>query len=135
MTSQAKYISIDPGQKFIGVAISPHGRLAQGLTTISTTDPNRQIKKLTAIIKKHNPEKIIIGKTQRGKTKNLSHQIANQISKSTNTPVTYVDEYKSSLQAKQAQISSGKNPSQARQDIHQTAAACILQNFLDDLVQ
>lgn len=131
---KARLLSIDPGRKYLGLAISRYGKLAEGLTTISSPTLNQQMKKILKIINQYQPQKIIIGRPKKGPIYKLSNQIGDRLKNSVNLPIIYVDEDKSSLQAKETLINLGKKK-KSQDQIHQVAAAKILQNYIEDLLQ
>lgn len=129
--TKIKFLCIDPGPEYAGIAISHHGKLSEGLTTIHRTGINQQLKKIIQIIEDYSPERVIIGLPKRGEVQKYSKRLGKAIEESLTTPITYVDEEKTSIRAKDAMAKSKKSS----EKIHQVSAAVILQNFIDDLIQ
>lgn len=129
--TKIKFLCIDPGFEYTGIAISYYGKLSEGLATIHKADINQQLEKIMQIVDDYNPERVIIGLPKRGEVQKYSRQLGKVIEKNLGIPITYADEDKTSIRAKDAMAKSKKSSDK----IHQVSAAVILQNFIDDLVQ
>ena len=129
-----KYLSFDLGLAHTGVAISHEGLLAQGLTTIETSDLDKLLHHLLNLIAQHQPDRIIIGLPNSGPIKELAQQIQTQIQARVDIESIFVDEDFSTRLAQQALIASNTGRQNRQLKQHQAAAATVLQTYLDNLL-
>lgn len=125
----SRYLAIDFGLKHLGVAIAT-GPLAEPLTHISYHQPEKALTALQDLCQTHHIDHIIMGLSE-GHMAQLTQQFGAKLQKHLQLPLTYHDETLSSQEAdrylRQAQAKKKKRQNAQ----HQTAAAIILQDFLD----
>jgi putative transcription antitermination factor YqgF len=126
-----RILCIDPGTAHTGLAFSEEGILAQPLDTIFERDINKLVGKLTPYIARLNPEKIVIGQPDYGPLLVYAKNLKEHISKIFNGEIILFAEDLSSRTAQSKMKEAGKKYAQRRQEEHQTAAALILQDFLE----
>lgn len=124
-------LCLDLGVVHTGVAISHEGMLAEPLTTIFESKKVDLLGKLLPIIAKHNPVKIIIGIPDHGPLVKEAAALKTEIEKIFSGEVILFPEDYSSRSAKKVLKEVGKNLEKRRSAEHQTAAALILQDYLD----
>ena len=121
-----KYLGIDYGSKFVGIAISDDdGSFAFPKTVVATKDA---IKTIQMLVTQENVGTIVIGESvaSNGVQNDVAQavrQYAKKIEQATGIVVTFQREDFSSVEAHRYQVDSGR-----RDD---SAAAIILQRFLD----
>ncbi|HEX9008166.1 MAG TPA: Holliday junction resolvase RuvX [Patescibacteria group bacterium] len=124
-------LCIDPGTAHTGLAISEEGILAEPLDTIFERDIDKLVGKLTPFIARLNPEKVVIGQPDHGPLLLYARQLKDRIEKIYAGEVILFPEDLSSKIAQSKMKQSGKNSIQIKKGEHQTAAALILQEYLD----
>ena len=132
-----RILGIDYGSKRIGLAITDASQIiASPFKTVTTHNLELQIAELSRIIEEEDVCQIVIGlplglkgnyTTQTKKTE----QFADLIRKEIDLPVSFYDERLTSVQAKRILQSEGKQPSREKELVDETAAAIMLQAFLD----
>ena len=126
-----KILCIDPGTAHTGLAISQEGVLAQPLDTIFERDFDKLIGRLTPFIARINPEKIVIGQPDHGPLLLYARQLKERIEKIYVGEIVLFSEDLSSKVAHSKMKEAGKKYQQRRREEHQTAAALILQDYLE----
>jgi len=122
------YLSLDPGLAQIGVAISHEGKLAQPLTTIEAHNLINQIKPL---IEKYHPDELIIGEPNSGPVRDLATALKDEISHFFTGKIILHPEDLSSQEAAKKMVEGGMPKHRRQEGNHATAAALILQDYLD----
>ena len=134
-----RILGIDYGDKRIGVAISdPLGIMAQGIAMIGkgeTFEPDiREIKRL---IKKYDGvEEIVVGlpKTMAGEIGVQAEKVmtfVNELKKEFKINIVTWDERLTTIEAERGLIEAGLSREKRKKVIDKTAAAAILQSYLD----
>lgn len=132
-----RILGIDPGEKNIGIAISdPSGTLARPLMVLAHTSRKVNAQKIIEIAQKENAEKIVIGQaTDLEGRPNFSGRkaarLAAEIRSTSAIPVELWDESFSTKQALQTKIMDGTGQKKRQGHLDDTAAAIILQSYLD----
>lgn len=127
-------LGLDIGAKRTGVAISA-GIYAREFRTLS--QPERLADDVAAICQQERVERIVIGLPYK-EDGELSEQakyiqtVAQAIAQATKLPIIFEDEQLSSISARQLLTQSGLNPKLIDQQIDQTAARLILQQYIDE---
>lgn len=133
----SRLLGIDYGKKRIGLALSdPLGMFASGLTTLENTRPKALIKALEEVVQAHEVSLIVMGlplKTtgEKGESAEAAEALAQQITEKLGVPVVFEDERYTSVIAGHALQQQGVKPSRQKHLVDQTAAALILQQYLD----
>ncbi len=128
-----RYLAIDFGLKHIGLAYS-EGRLAEPVTQLTYLNPQSLIKQIFFWCKKLKIEKIIIGLSE-NKMAIATQEFARSLESQLNLPIELYDETLSSVIAKKYLQQSHMKKIKRQTKKHQTAAAVILQAYLDDQVE
>ena len=133
----SRVLGIDYGERRIGLALSdPLGIIAKPLKVIDRkTTPNYK-SAIIEIIEEKKVIEIVIGLpiTMRGEYSNQTKTVQNfinEISGICNIPVTKIDERLSSIAAKKALHEQGVKTGHEKGRVDETAAAIILQEYLD----
>jgi putative holliday junction resolvase len=131
-----RLLSIDPGEKRIGVAISdPLALTAQGLETIAFTEQEQALERIAALCEEYKVEKLIVGNPlkldgSRGKAVELAEELAHRLEQRTGLPVIMVDERLTSGSVEKILISGGTSRKKRRAVRDKLAAALILETYL-----
>ncbi len=131
-----RLLSIDPGEKRIGVAISdPLALTAQGLETIAFTEPEQALERIAALCEEYGVEKLIVGNPLKldgsmGKAADLAADLAHRLEQRTGLPVTMVDERLTSGSVEKLLIADGMRRNKRRVVRDKLAAALILETYL-----
>ncbi len=132
-----RVLAVDPGEKYIGVAISdPGALLARPLTTLRHTARAKDAAQIAGLAEEHEAGLILVGYPldsdgRPGPQARHAEHVAEAIRAETAVPVVLHDESFSSLEAAQALRAAGKNRRARQEQIHAAAAAAILQGYLD----
>lgn len=127
-----KYLCLDLGVAHTGLAISEEGELATPLATIFEKDLDSLIGKLTPYLARINPDCLVIGSPSHGILVDYSKLLSEKIKTIFSGEVVIHNEDLSSKKAQSTLGRSIKSHKQKKQVEHQTAAAHILQDFLDN---
>jgi len=133
-----RMIGIDPGEKNIGIAISdPTGTLARPLEVLAHTNRQQDAAEIAEIARREQAVRIVVGQATDSEGRpNFSGRkaarLAAAIRDHTDLPVELWDESFSTQKARQSLIDLGV-PRKERQGHHDaSAAAIILQSYLDN---
>lgn len=131
-------LAVDPGQKYIGIAVSDStGLIARPLTTLTHRARAADAARIAALAMEHGVQAIVVGhpldaEGQTGPQARHAEALAEALRAQTSVAVSLHDESFSSLEAAEALRAGGKTR-RARHDlIHAAAAAVILQSYLDE---
>ncbi len=129
----SKFVSLafDPGLKHTGVAISFEGRLAVPLETVHHQNPSRFFKRVNDLVALHKPELIIIGQPHSGPLKSYAQKLSQKLSRKYHIKICLHPEDLSSREATHKLIQSGRSKTTRNRIKHASAAALILQDYLD----
>lgn len=125
------YLCFDLGLKNTGVAWADSAKLPQPLTTLHHRDTEHLLSQIKKIIKKHNPNFVVIGKPSRGVIGDLSKELKKRLKDSYSGKIHFQNEDFSSQEAQKKIIQTGKSAIKRRQIHHSAAASIVLQDFLD----
>jgi putative holliday junction resolvase len=134
-----RILSIDYGAKKVGLAISdPLRIIAKPLKTIANDSFDSLVKELNSIIKDYSIDECVIGlpltlkntySVQTHKVEDFINNIKNEFS----IKINIVDERLSSIEAKKSLILQGVKTGHNKKDVDMTAAAILLQSYLDNI--
>ena len=133
----SRVLGIDYGERRIGLALSdPMGIIAKPLRTIDRKKTTDYISEILNTSKEKNANIIVVGLplTLRGKQSKQTEIVQKFIEKLTQLvkiPVVPVDERLSSISAKKSLQEQGVKTGHAKGRVDETAAAIILQEYLD----
>jgi putative Holliday junction resolvase len=131
-----RVLGLDLGQSRIGVAISdPDRRVAVPLGTIRTGAPD-DVKAIAALVREHSVEEIVVGHPLslsggKGEAADHAEKFAAALRSVLAVPVVLEDERLSTVQAERELAAAGVRGRRRREVVDQSAAAVILQSYLD----
>ncbi len=132
-----RILSVDPGQKNIGIALSDElGISANPLTIIKHVQREKDAAEIAKIALEKKAELIIVGQSldEDGKPTfegRRSARFAKALRAKTDIPVKLWDESYSTQDARQTAINMGVSRKKRRGHLDDIAAAVILQSYLD----
>lgn len=126
-------LCLDLGTAHTGLAISHEGILADPLATIYESKLNKLIEKLLPFISEKQPNTIVIGVPNHGPLVEYANSLKKEIEKIFSGEVVLFSEDLSSRSARSLLKETGKTLVRRKHDEHQTAAAIILEDYLDSL--
>jgi len=126
-------LALDLGTAHTGIAISHEGILATPLSTIFERDLDTLVGRLTPIIAQYAPDKIILGVPSHGILIEYGRQLSEKLKEIYSGEIVFFSEDLSSRKAKAVMKEMGKTLVKKKQQEHQTAAAVILQEYLESL--
>jgi putative Holliday junction resolvase len=131
-----RVLALDLGDVRIGVAISdPQRRLAVPLGVVRTGAP-ADLKAIRAIVQENDVTLVVVGDPvllsgERGDRSLKADGFASALRAMLQVPVELQDERLSTVEAERALRSAGASGREARRSVDQSAAAVILQSWLD----
>ncbi len=128
-----KYLCLDLGTAHTGLSVSEEGVHATPLATIFEKDLDSLIGKLTPYLAQANPDILVIGTPSHGLLVDYGKLLAEKVKNIYNGQIIFYNEDLSSKKAQKTLNSTTKSHHQKKQLEHQTAAAHILQDYLDNL--
>lgn len=126
-----KYLCLDPGLKHTGVAISYEGLIAEPLTTIEAHNLNQLLSLLTKLVEIECPDVLVIGQPGSGPLHQFSLDLQAQLTMACSCKIVLYPEDLSSREASRRLVESGAAKKHRQRSTHQTAAAVVLQEYLD----
>lgn len=133
----ARFLALDIGERRIGVAVcDPTGTVARPLTTVVRSSREADLQAIAQLVEEYAVERIVVGLPlsldgtegpQARKTRRYTQLLAQEIS----IPVDFWDERYSSATAAEILRAKGRRRRRVRDRIDATAAAVILQSYLD----
>lgn len=134
-----RYLSLDVGNKRVGVAVGNSvTRLALPLAVITRTNPTQDAAQLAEMIRAYEVELLVVGLPRNadggvGEQAALTRAYAAQLEALLALPLYFQDERYSTATAQRAQRARGFDAKRGRATLDASAAAVILQDFLDSL--
>ena len=131
-----RVLALDLGDVRIGVAISdPQRRLAVPLGVVRTGAP-ADLKAIRSIVQENDVTLVVVGDPvllsgERGDRSLKADGFASALRAMLQVPVELQDERLSTVEAERALRSAGASGREARRSVDQSAAAVILQSWLD----
>jgi putative Holliday junction resolvase len=132
-----RIMAIDPGSRRIGVALSdPLGIVARGLEILRHESLANDADRLVHLASQNAVDKIVVGiamdpEGQAGSQANRALRLVAALRVRSNAPVETWDESFSTEDARQARLESGRRRKARRAPVDASAAAAILQDYLD----
>jgi putative Holliday junction resolvase len=136
MTAAGRVLGLDLGDARIGVAISdPERRLAVPVGTITTGAP-QDLKAIAALVREHDAVAVVVGHPismsgARGPRAQHAEEFAGALRGFLQVPVELHDERLSTVEADRALREAGAGGRARRRAVDRSAAAIILQAWLD----
>ena len=131
-----KIMAIDYGDAHTGIAISdPTGFLAGFTTTINAYRPEVVSEQIAALAKEHGVEELVLGHPinmdgTRGPRSEKAQAMKALLEEVTSLPVTLWDERRTTIDAHQILMGSGKNAKKRKKVVDAVAASLILEGYL-----
>lgn len=126
-------LCLDPGTAHTGLAISQEGILVTPVGTVYERDLDRLIGKLIPLLARYSPDKIVIGVPEYGPMIALARDLSQKLHDVYAGEILFFPEAHSSDAARQTMKDQQKTLAKRKREEHQTAAALILQDYLDSL--
>jgi len=132
-----RILSIDPGRKYIGLAISDStGTIATPLATICHRSYREDASSILKVAGENKVEQIVIGQSfdENGEASfagRLSIRLGEAIKNISNLPIEFWDEAFTTQEARTARIRMGSKKKNRSGHLDSLAAAVLLQSYLD----
>jgi len=125
-------LCLDLGTAHTGIAISREGILAEPLATIFESKKDKLLGKLLPFIAKNDPGTIVIGVPHHGPLVETASDLKKELQKVFSSEIVLFSEDFSSRSARSLLKETGKTLIRRKESEHQTAAAIILEDYLDN---
>ena len=131
-----RIMAIDYGDAHTGIAISdPTGFLAGFTTTINAYRPEAVAEQIAALAKEHGVEELVLGHPinmdgTRGPRSEKAQAMKVLLEDTTSLPVVLWDERRTTIDAHQILMGSGKNAKKRKKVVDAVAASLILEGYL-----
>lgn len=131
-----RIMAIDYGDAHTGVAISdPTGFLAGFTTTIDAYRPEAVAERIAALAAEHGVEELVLGHPinmdgTRGPRAEKAQAMKDLLEETTSLPVILWDERRTTIDAHQILMGSGKNAKKRKKVVDAVAASLILEGYL-----
>lgn len=137
MNATGVVLGLDLGDARIGIAISdPARRLAVPVGTVHVGQPPGELKAVAALVRDHDATLVVVGhprsmRGDRGPRAELAERFAEALRGFLAVPVELQDERLSTVEAERHLAAAGRRGREARELVDASAAAVILQAWLD----
>ena len=131
-----RIMAIDYGDAHTGIAISdPTGFMAGFTTTIDAYRPEAVAERVAALAQEHGVEELVLGHPinmdgTRGPRSEKAQAMRQLLEETTGLPVVLWDERRTTIDAHQILMSSGKNAKKRKKVVDAVAASLILEGYL-----
>ena len=131
-----RIMAIDYGDAHTGIAISdPTGFLAGFTTVITAYRPEVVAEQVAVLAKEHGVEELVLGHPKnmdgtRGPRAEKAEAMAELLKEATGLPVVLWDERRTTIDAHQILMGSGKNAKKRKKVVDAVAASLILEGYL-----
>ena len=131
-----RIMAIDYGDAHTGIAISdPTGFLAGYTTVIDAYRPEVVADRIAALVAQHGVEELVLGHPinmdgTRGPRSEKAQAMAELLRAATSLPVVLWDERRTTIDAHQILMNSGKNAKKRKKVVDAVAASLILEGYL-----
>jgi putative Holliday junction resolvase len=131
-----RYLCLDPGRRRIGVAMSETGLIATPFGVIQVHNQPQVFREVARLVQEHEIDRLVIGLPLRlngeeGIEANRARDFAADLQKHIDIPIDFMDERLTSVEADRLMLEAGYKREKRRANIDATAAALILQTYLD----
>ena len=130
-------LGLDLGDARIGVAVSdPDGRVAVPIGTVHVGQPPGELKAIASLVTEHGASLVVLGHPRSmsgasGPRARLAESFADALRAILEVPVELQDERLSTVEAERLLAAAGRRGREARERVDASAAAVILQAWLD----
>ena len=131
-----RIMAIDYGDAHTGIAISdPTGLLAGFTTVITAYCPERVAEQAALLAQEHGAERLVLGHPinmdgTRGPRSEKAQAMKALLEEATGLPVVLWDERRTTIDAHQILLNSGKNAKKRKKVVDAVAASLILEGYL-----
>ena len=131
-----RIMAIDYGDAHTGIAISdPTGFLTGFSTVITAYRPEVVVDNIVKLVQEHGVEELVLGHPinmdgTRGPRSEKAQAMAELLRKATSLPVVLWDERRTTIDAHQILMNSGKNAKKRKKVVDAVAASLILEGYL-----
>ena len=131
-----RIMAIDYGDAHTGIAISdPTGFLAGFTTVINAYRPEAVAEQISALAKEHGVEELVLGHPinmdgTRGPRSEKAQAMKTLLEETTSLPVVLWDERRTTIDAHQILMNSGKHAKKRKKVVDAVAATLILEGYL-----
>jgi putative Holliday junction resolvase len=131
-----RVLAVDPGSRYVGVAISDPGRvIAQPLDRLRADPGETLAERLLALARAQEADEFVVGLPRRldgssGPEAQAARRLAEELRSLSGFRVTLIDERLTSVAAERALLATGETRARRRELSDQVAAALILQHHL-----
>ena len=131
-----RIMAIDYGDAHTGIAVSdPTGFLAGFTTVINAYRPEAVAEQISALAKEHGVEELVLGHPinmdgTRGPRSEKAQAMKTLLEETTSLPVVLWDERRTTIDAHQILMNSGKNAKKRKKVVDAVAATLILEGYL-----
>ena len=131
-----RIMAIDYGVAHTGIAVSdPTGLLAGFTTVITAYRPEAVAERIAALAAEHGAEELVLGHPVNmngtlGPRSEKAHAMKALLEERTGLPVVLWDERRTTIDAHQILMNSGKNAKQRKKNVDAVAASLILEGYL-----
>ena len=131
-----RIMAIDYGDAHTGIAISdPTGLLAGFTTVITAYRPERVAEQVALLAQEHGAERLVLGHPinmdgTRGPRSEKAQTMKALLEEATGLPVVLWDERRTTIDAHQILLNSGKNAKKRKKVVDAVAASLILEGYL-----
>ena len=131
-----RIMAIDYGDAHTGIAISdPTGFMTGYATVINAYRPEVVVQQITALVKEYGVEELVLGHPinmdgSRGPRSEKAHAMKALLEERLSLPVVLWDERRTTIDAHQILMGSGKNAKKRKKVVDAVAASLILEGYL-----
>ena len=131
-----RIMAIDYGDAHTGIAVSdPTGLLAGFTTTVNAYRPEAVAERIAVLAEEHGAEELVLGHPVNmngtlGPRSEKAHAMKALLEERTGLPVILWDERRTTIDAHQILINSGKNAKKRKKTVDAVAASLILEGYL-----
>ena len=131
-----RIMAIDYGDAHTGIAISdPTGFLTGFTTVINAYRPEAVAEQVASLAREHGAEELVLGHPinmdgTRGPRSEKARAMAELLKEATSLPVVLWDERRTTIDAHQILMNSGKNAKKRKKVVDAVAATLILEGYL-----
>lgn len=131
---ETRWIGVDPGTKYVGIAISA-GNMAMPVNVLPATPHAKLLDELKKLAAREAATGFVVGLPlnmdgSEGPAAKQARAFAAELAGHTGLPVELVDERLSSFEAEGRLIDGGMKPSERKMRVHAVAAQLLLEAYL-----
>jgi putative Holliday junction resolvase len=134
-----RVLALDLGERRIGVAVSDEGRaIAMPLMVLARTGRDKDVAAIAGLTAEQEATLLVIGLTRNADDSlapmgERALRLGKRLARVIGIPVAYVDEFETTVQAREAMLEGKASRATRRNAVDKLAAALILRRYLDGL--